>query len=1072
VEIEVAGTVRTPLRRRERCLLALLLLELNRVVPVDRLGELLWDGEPPERARRIVHGHVSRIRAFLADAGAGGNDVDLATVGRGYRLSAQPAIVDAHRFRTLVEEAREISGLPERMERLQAALALWRGPAMDNAASDWLRQRMCSGLEELRLTAVEELMSGSLALRRERIVLPQLAMVAAEQPGRERLVALHMRALYQAGRKAEALEVYRRARTHLAEQYGLDPGTELRDLNKAIVRDQLAVPAAATGADHPPRPASGGAGTTEPGTSGTVVPRQLPADVIDFLGRGEELERIQALALDAGHLQSGLVIAAIDGLGGVGKTALAVHAAHRVADGFPDGQLFLDLRGFTEKEAPVQPIDALERLLAAVGVHGQQIPPGLDERAGLWRSVLAGRKVLLVLDNAASAAQVGPLLPGRPGCLVIVTSRRRLAGLPVTVRQLSLDVLPPSDAATLFTRVAGPGRIDHHQLGRVAEVVELCWRLPLALSIAATILQSRPVWTIAHLIDRLRDEHLRLSELADGPRSVTVVLQVSYRQLSPDEQRFYRLLALHPGPDIDTHAAAALTGTTLGRSRRLLDRLLEERLLLELTAGRYGVHDLVRGHACEVVDTVEAEPVREAAVCRLLDYYRQTAATAAGIAYPHDRDRLPQLPAPDHPVPDLADPAGAVQWLDTELPNLLAVADHGAGHGWPGHTVHLSSILSRHLFVRGRYRDAEVLHRNARTLARVTGHRDDELYALNGLGDVLRLQGRWEQAVEHYQRALEIAHATGNRYGESDALNGLGHVHRTRGRYQRAMEHHQQALEIARSTSHHLSQLDALNGLGHVHRAQGRYQQATEHHQQAIEIARSTGHRLGELYALYGLGNTHRLQGRHQQAAEYYQQVLEIARTTGHQLGELYALYGLGNSYWARRHYQRAVENYQLVLEIARTTGHGYEELGALIGLGHGYRLLGQHERADTHYQRALATARRTSDDNLLVEALFGLGRLRHAIGDADAALAYHSQALELAADLGQPDDRVRAHDGLARAYHALHRYDQARRHWQRALAILSDLGTDHTQDPETTGPAIRARLAALDQDRQRPTST
>jgi DNA-binding SARP family transcriptional activator len=623
VEIKTAGTVRGLPRRRERCLLAVLLLELNRMVPVDRLADLLWDGDPPERARQILQGHVSRIRTLLAEVGAAAHGVDLTTVGRGYRLSANPTIVDAHQFHMLVEEAGRIADVADRVDRLRSALDLWRGRALENAANDRLQQRLCAGLEEQRLVAIEDLMSDSLTLRQERMILPQLARVAAEHPGRERLVALHMRALYQAGRKVEALEVYTRARTHLAEQYGLDPGPQLRGMHEAILRDQLTVPEAQSppAADQLPAPTTGEVASPTPETAGRVVPRQLPADLTTFIGREKELDQLDAPASGADSPGSELVIAAIDGMGGIGKTALAVHAAHRLADRFPDGQLFIDLKGFTERQAPVEPAEALQRLLVALGVPGQQIPSELEDRAGLRRSALAGRRMLIVLDNAATAAQVTPLLPGAPGCLVMVTSRRRLAGLSADTREVSLDMLPAADAVTLFTRVAGPDRTADEPDGLAAELVELCWRLPLAVSIAASLLRSHPAWTLADLIDRLRDGHQRLAELADGPRSVRVVLQASYQHLATDLQRFYRLLGLHPGPDIDAYAAGALAGTTPGQARRLLDRLLDERLLQEPAPGRYAFHDLVRGHATDTATTAEPEPARTAAVGRLLDYY-------------------------------------------------------------------------------------------------------------------------------------------------------------------------------------------------------------------------------------------------------------------------------------------------------------------------------------------------------------------------------------------------------------------------------------------------------------------
>jgi tetratricopeptide (TPR) repeat protein len=781
-----------------------------------------------------------------------------------------------------------------------------------------------------------------------------------------------------------------------------------------------------------------------------------------FTGRQAELAELLAKAPDPQRVAA-VVITAIDGLGGIGKTALAVHAAHRLAAQYPDGQLFIDLKGFTDGAAPVEPIDALEQLLRAVGVSGQHVPPGLDERAALWRSVLAGRRVLIVLDNAATAEQVNPLLPGAPGCLVVVTSRRRLAGLPVATQEMSLDMLPTADAMALFVRVAGPERLAAEPDSLVAEAVELCWRLPLAVSVAAGMLRAHPVWTVAHLVSRLRDEDQRSSELTDGPRNVTAVLDVSYLHLPVDHQRLYRLLSLHPGFDIDAHAAAALGGTTLHRARRLLDQLLDERLLLEPAAGRYAFHNLVRSHAAAAANVAVAEAAdHRAAIGNLLDYYRYTAATAAGVSYPQDGDRRCQVPVPGTPVPCLADPNLATVWLDAELPNLLAAAHHAADHGWPRHAVHMSTILRRHLVVRGHYRDAEGLHGRALTLSGTTGDRGGELTAQLGLGDLHRLQGRYGQAGDHYQRALEVARTLEDRSGELSALNGLGHVDRGQGRYGLAGDHYRRALEVARTLEDRSGELSALNGLGHVDRGQGRYGLAGDHYRQALEIARAIGHRNGELNAELGLGDLARLQRRHDDAADHYGQALEIARVTRNSRSQLCALGALGDVHTLQARYEQAADLYRELLEIARTTGDRLSELYTLIFAGETHRLQDQCEQAADHYQRALAIAREMSEPNGEIEALLSIGRLHRVAGRAQRALVPQYRALKLAVGLGQMEEQARAHDGLAHTRYALRHYEWAGYHWQQAAEFLTALGIDGTGDPEVSISTIREDLADL----------
>jgi DNA-binding SARP family transcriptional activator/tetratricopeptide (TPR) repeat protein len=1046
VEIDNAGHLLRLTRRRERCLLAVLLLDPNQVVSVDRLAHLLWDGAPPEQARRIIHSHISRLRSVLST----GDGAVIESIGDGYRISVDPSRVDVHRFRGLLAQASAAVEPANRVAQLRAALELWQGRPLDDIGSDWLRDRLCTRLSEQHMAATEDLMTASLALRRERQVLPELAQLARAHPGREALVGLHMRALYQASRKADALEVYDRARTYLADEYGLDPSPALRELHQAILRDELTVPAV---------PAAAIAGSTS-AIEEVPVPRQLPADVSSFTGRSAQLDQLDTL-LDRDDAGKTVVISAIGGTAGVGKTALAVHWAHRVADRFPDGQLFLDLHGFTEGVCPVEPSDALDRLLRALGVPGERIPPEVEDRAGLWRGILAGRRMLILLDNAAGEAQVAPLLPGMPGCPVVVTSRRRLAGLDAA-DPMPLDVLPLADAVALFTRTGGEQCLASDAADLVAETVQLCGRLPLAIRIAAARLRSHPTWRVSHLVERLRDQQQRLGELKAGQRSVTGALELSYRHLGADEQVAYRLLGLHPGPEFDAYATTALLDSTLLHAGRVLDLLLAAHLLNEPAPGRYRFHDLTRAHAAHTASRDHAAPSSDAALERLLDNYRHTASAAMDTAYPYEREHRPRVPPAHTPRPALPDPAVALAWLDTELPNLLAAAGYATEHGRPAHLLHLSTILHRHLRTRGRYHDAETLHRQALIAACAVGDQTGQLNALTGLGYIHWRQGRYEQATDRFEQALRIARTTGRRSGELTALTGLGDIHRRQGRHRQAIDHYGQALQVARATGHRSGELDALRGLGDIHLMQGRYGQAADHYERALRIARATGHRSGELTALTGLGDIHRRQGRYGQAADHFERALRIARTTGDRPAELNALIGLGHLSRLQGRYGQAADHYRRALQVARATGNRPGELNALTGLGDIHLMQGQYAQASDHFRRLLDLAHESGDRNFEFEAWQGLGRLSHATGDPDAAVDYHERALAIAGELGQPVDQARARDGLAHAHHARAQHEQARGHWQHALNLLTGLGIDNTADEGTTTAAIRAHLTAL----------
>jgi len=750
------------------------------------------------------------------------------------------------------------------------------------------------------------------------------------------------------------------------------------------------------------------------------APRQLPAPPPSFTGRVAELADLDRVP-DA----TSVVVASIDGMAGVGKTALAVHAAHRMAPHYPDGQLFLDLHGYTDGVAPVEPGDALDRMLRALGVPGDQVPRDLDDRAAFYRSRMAGRKVMVLLDNAASEAQVAPLLPGTPGCLVMITSRRRLIGLDQT-RVVSLDVLPFQDAITLLVSAAGESRTEGAAAEVLAEVVALCGRLPLAVRIAAARLRSRPAWSVENLAERLRDHRHRLVELEAGSRSVAAALESSCQDLDPQVRRAYRLLALHPGSDLDRYAAAALLDAGTGEADRLIEQLIDAHLLQEPSPGRFGFHDLVRDHARATPIREDGEPDRRAAVTRLLDHYRHAASAAMDVAYPHERSRRPDVPRSSTAVPDFPDPVRAGAWIGRELSNLIAAAQHAAEHGWPGHVAHVGATVHRYLYDQGFSAEAATLHQNALAAARAVGDARGEADALIQLGKVhWWFHSRLEQAAELFELAASTAHAGGHHLGEVRALTSLGALRSLQGEYERANGHFAAALAGVRHVSDHVAELDARYFLAWHHLRNG--EPATDDFERCLALARAHGDRNGEWLALHGLGYANRTCGWFEPAIDSFEQALQISRAVGDQRGTL----------------------------------------GCLIGLARAYRQEGHGAQAASYYQRAIDLAREVGNPNWEYEAVHGFGRLACAAGSAEQALTYFTQALDLAAKLGQPVSEIRAHDGLAHAHRLLDERDHARRHWQRALDILTELGlpniaTDISYDDRITTTSIRAHLDDL----------
>ncbi|MDQ3989328.1 MAG: tetratricopeptide repeat protein, partial [Actinomycetota bacterium] len=615
-----------------------------------------------------------------------------------------------------------------------------------------------------------------------------------------------------------------------------------------------------------------------------VVPAQLPADVDVFTGRTAELAELDHLLTfapaqtdptdAAGENSTAVVISAVSGTAGVGKTALALRWAHRIRTEFPDGQLYVNLRGY-DPDQPLSPADALARFLRALGVAGADIPPEVDERAASYRSLLDGRRILIVLDNASSVEQVRPLLPGTPSALVVVTSRDSLAGLVARdgAQRLDLDLLPPQDAVALLGALIG-GRVEAEP-DAAATLAGQCARLPLALRVAAELAATRPATSLAQLVGELADEQRRLDLLDAGgdPRTaVRPVFSWSYLHLPAEATRAFRLLGLHPGPDFDLYAAAALTHISVEQAQHLLDLLARAHLIQTTGSNRYVMHDLLRAYATNLAADEDSEQERWAAVTRLFDHYLATAAAAMDTLHPHEQHRRPRIAPPATPTPPLADPAAARAWLDAERVTLTAVCAHTASRGWPGHTTGLARILFRYLEVGGHCPDALTIHTHALHAGRHAGDRAAQARALTSLGVVYWQQGYYPQAAEHHQQALAVSREIGYLAGEANALSNLGLVYRRQGHYRQAAEHHQQALALFREIGHRDGEANALGNLGTVYRRQGRYPQAVIHLQQALALSQEIGYHAGEAYALSSLGGVHRRQGRYPQAAAHLQQ--------------------------------------------------------------------------------------------------------------------------------------------------------------------------------------------------------
>ena len=629
-----------------------------------------------------------------------------------------------------------------------------------------------------------------------------------------------------------------------------------------------------------------GAGTG----AAAAATRTLPRDIASFTGRQRELEQLAEAAAGAGGVVG---IHAIGGMAGVGKTAFAVHVAHRLADRFPGGQIFLPLHGHTPGQTPVDPVDALASLLLTAGVPAGQIPPGLEARMALWRDRLAERQLLLVLDDAAGSDQVRPLLPGVGGSLVLVTSRRHLSALE-DATAVSLDTLPPGQAAALLVRLAGRAGLGLDD-PVVAELTRLCGYLPLAIGMVARQLHHHPAWTAAGRAAELAAAVDRLELMATENLSVAAAFNLSYDQLTGDQQRLFRRLGLHPGADMDGYAAAALDGTDLAATRRGLEALYDQYLLTEPAQGRYRLHDLIREHARALTGRVDLDRDREQATTRLLDYYQHTAARADALiarqVRPAPASADGTVPAA---VPVLAGREQALAWARAERASLLACLDQATGTGQHARVTALTAALAGLLRLDGPWADAITRHTAAVQAARHLGDRLGEAGALHDLGDVRALTGDYLAAAQALEQALGIYRDLGDRLGQANVLKDLGDVRWLTGDYLAAAQAQEQALGIYRDLGDRLGQANALNALGVVRRMTGDYPAAAQALEQALDIYRDLGDRLGQANALSRLGAVRRMTGDYPAAAQALEQALGIYRDLGDRLGQANALDYLG----------------------------------------------------------------------------------------------------------------------------------------------------------------------------------
>jgi tetratricopeptide (TPR) repeat protein/transcriptional regulator with XRE-family HTH domain len=834
----------------------------------------------------------------------------------------------------------------------------------------------------------------------------------------------------------------------LAEAAGLNPRT-ISDLERGLATTphkdtvrllagalqlggsaRVEFEAAARGHTGPGRARGGGV---------AAATRTLPRDIASFTGRQHELaELADAAAAGTGGVVS---IHAIGGMAGVGKTAFAVHAAHRLAGRFPAGQVFLPLHAHTPGQHPVDPADALASLLLTIGVPAGQIPADLQARTGLWRDRLAGGQLLLVLDDAADSEQIRPLLPGAGGSLVLVTSRRRLTALE-DAQAISLDALPPGEAAGLFVRLAVRPGLSPADPG-VGEITRLCGCLPLAIGMAARQLYHHPAWTVAGLAAELAAATGRLELLATENLSVAAAFDLSYADLAPDQQRLFRRLGLHPGTDIDPYAAAALDGTSLAGARRGLQALYDQHLLTEPAPGRYRMHDLIREHARALASRLDPGDDRDRATGRLLDYYQHAAAIAdALIASQASTAPVPEAGTGPGLLPVLAGAEQALAWARAERAGLLACLDQATAAGQHERVIALTAALAGLLRDDGPWDEAIIRHSTAVQAAQRLGDRRGQADALTHRGDVRVLTGDFPAAAGDLEEALGIYRHLGDRHGQATALTQLGMMRQLTGDYPGAARGLEEAVDTYRHLGDRHGHANALTFLGSMRRMAGDYPGAARDLQEALGVYRHLRDRQGQANVLMNLGDVRRATGDHPGAARDLEEAVSICRDTGSRVGLATALRFLGFARRMAGDYPGAARDLEEALDISRDIGSLPGQADALTSLGDVRRATGDHPGAARDLEQALGISRDIGSRLTQANALTFLGNVRRATGDYPGAARDLEQALGISRDIGSRRSLADALTSLGAVRRATGDYPGAAQDLEEALGIHRDLGT------------------------------
>lgn len=1060
-----------------RVVLAALLVRANQTVSTEELVERLWGEEAPSTARKTVQVYLMRLRRTLGDDTQ--EQPLVQTRPNGYLIELEPHQLDLAQFYRLRDEstvAARAGDLGTESARLSEGLGLWRGRALEDVPSESLQREVVPQLEEMRLAVTERRVQLDLELGRHREAISELVQLTKDHPWHEQFWIQLILALYRSDRLADALDTCRTMQQLYRTELGIDPGEQFQQLHRMLLAGSLTASSVATVAAEEPELAPFAAAIS-----------QLPPPVRRFVGRTDLVEQLSGLLI-AGADTDAVPIVNVSGPPGMGKTALALHVAHRLRGHFADGQLYVNLRGYTA-DPPLRPTTALTRFLRALGVPLGHIPGDPEGQAALYRSMLAGRRVLVLLDDAANPDQVRALLPGQPGCVVLVTSRNDLRGLAATqgVDHLPLPALSAEDSAEVLADLIGAKRASAEP-DAVAALARTCAYLPLALRIAGANLAADPHASIAEYVRDLAESGAltRLAVAGDERAGVRAAIDLSYDRLSPADRRLFRQLSLAFGADVTAPAAAALGELTLADATSALDQLTAVNLLHRHAPGRFQFHDLIREYATDRARVEDTHDDFASALDRLMGFYLHIADQATRRLYPG----VPRLPLPMPPEPNptivLDTDSAALRWLDAERFNLFAAVTRAANcpehahNSWQlidvlrgyvqsrGHAVEALAACEAALQAAERAGDhraqASVLdivglisynmsdyeraidnHTRALEQARLAGDLDAECHSLHNLGRAHTQLGQPKLAGRCHTKVLAISRKTGNREVEALALHYIGVAHLSFGQPRSAIEWHRQALAVSGEIGNRQSGYRALNGIGIASWALGLLDDATKYHEEVLGYCQELGLGLGEAISLVCLAETNCDAGRFELAAEQAREAINRSLEIGERRTEAGGLEIIATVRQRRGQHQAAVEGYTEALRLAEEIGFAYGKASTLIGLATAHRCLGAPELAAQLCGEVLTTMSGSGMGILEAAALTELAHSRLRLGELDTAATAIGWAVETARRRGQRLVEARALQVLGLVQQRID--GTGSQHWQAALGIFTDLGTPEADE-------------------------